>query len=152
MDEIPLLCLDLIAQKVLVDLPPSLHHIAAAHMSMVGNADCTRMAHMMWETLEPGCTARAHDEYEVQQAAWESCKNSSSRIADEVARYRLCIQNLNVSIQKSFHVYNEEIESHVQNIKKKSYKKPSFRKCLLSLEARDAILARVTKASINNLV
>lgn len=71
MDELPVLCLELIAEKVLNDLPQNLHHIAAGQLALVGNRDFTTMARKIWDVIEPGCMQREKEAYHEKLAEWE---------------------------------------------------------------------------------
>ena len=77
MDDIPLLCLDLIVSKIL-DREGS-HKLAkhAATMASVGNPTCTTIARILWEYIDPGCTVKARKLYEKKLVDWRSFAESS---------------------------------------------------------------------------
>lgn len=64
---LPVLCLDRIVELLLQELPPTLHHVAAANLALVGNSQLTLMAQMAWDKLEPGCVAKHFTEQRLLQ-------------------------------------------------------------------------------------
>ena len=159
MNSLPQDCLELIVNKLLNQTPKCDYHKVAASMILVDKQTFQSLAHLIWETIEPGCTQKGQDKHEkdkYEKDKYEKDKHEKDKYEksiktiptappqdSKVVILRAFCREIGCSPSGSKQTLNENIAKALK--KQIELNKPRKNSCPLSKDAIQCILEKQEK-------